>query len=499
MGYLSFQGAGSSTATSSLSRVDMGIEPQPASVGYPQSAPWCVNEWGPDLNMSQRARGVFPMDEGAFQKELGIPLQLYAPYFCPESKYFQRNNPESQWIGVTSDNNLTGCSFYGFQDATPQESRKFYDWFFQKGLDVGMVSFEPDFMNQNYNCVPDFIESVTNSDMWQHGMTDAALAKNLTVQWCYAAPTDVLNSLTMPALTNFRVSMDFCYGHSWDIGVSSLIVWAVGAFPSKDTLWTTDNGRFSVPGCPWTPDHETPGATLHVVLALMSTGPVGISDKVGMTDTTLIKRTISADGTLLKPSKAITSVDSALAAGSGLSQGPPGNVYTTYTGESLEEPTSWIFVSFKMTDDWGIDEIDFYPSLSRKGSVVSRQYGNGRTCADGSPASLCVQVTSRTPILTAPKSDHTNVTGGTDYYPTVATVWPSCPSSGAVFLGDLTKYVAASTDRFKNVKCTDTGVNYDVVGQHGEIVEVTTLTSTTGKVQVRSVTIPSSGTVSVVA
>jgi hypothetical protein len=129
--------------------------------------------------------------------------------------------------------------------------------------------------------VPDFIESVDNSDIWQHGMTDAALAKNLTVQWCYAAPTDVLNSLAMPALTNFRVSNDFCYGESWNVGVSSLIVWAAGSAPSKDTLWTTDNGKFSVPGCAWTPDHEEPAAELHVVIALMTMGPVGISDLIG--------------------------------------------------------------------------------------------------------------------------------------------------------------------------------------------------------------------------
>ena len=32
----------------------------------------------------------------------------------------------------------------------PQE---FYRWFFAKGKAAGMVGFEPDFMNQNYNCV----------------------------------------------------------------------------------------------------------------------------------------------------------------------------------------------------------------------------------------------------------------------------------------------------------------------------------------------------------
>eukprot|EP01043_Picozoa_sp_COSAG02_P015445 COSAG02_NODE_659_length_18772_cov_14.955015_20_plen_163_part_00 len=156
-----------------------------------------------------------------------------------------------------------------------------------------MVSFEPDFMNQNYNCVKEFVESAGLAREWQMGMATAALEMNLTVQWCYATPTDILAALEMPAVTNFRVSNDFCYGESWKVGVSSLIVWAAGAFPSKDTLWTSDNGRFSVGGCPWTPDHETPAAALHVVIALMSTGPVGISDMEGGTNVTLITRTIT--------------------------------------------------------------------------------------------------------------------------------------------------------------------------------------------------------------
>ena len=41
-------------------------------------------------------------------------------------------------------------------------------------------------------------------------------------------------------------------------------------------------------------------------------------------------------------------------------------------------------------------------------------------------------------------SDLSNVTGGTDYAPEVTTVWPVC-ASGFTFLGDLSKYVAASS------------------------------------------------------
>ena len=146
----------------------------------------------------------------------------------------------------------------------------------------------------------------------------------------------------------------------------SLISIHQGSAPSKDTLWTSDNGKFSVPGCPWTPDHETPAAELHVVIALMTTGPVGISDLIGMTNATLAKRMITEDGTLLKPSKPITTVDSFFSSAvpdivgedslwdsnavrSGARTPPPGNVYTTYTGEQLSAPTAWYFVSFKMS------------------------------------------------------------------------------------------------------------------------------------------------------
>jgi len=348
-------------------------------------------------------------------------------------------------------------------------------------------------------------------------MTDAALAKNLTVQWCYAAPTDVLNSLEMPALTNFRVSNDFCYGSSWNVGVSSLIVWAAGSAPSKDTLWTSDNGKFSVPGCPWTPDHETPAAELHVVIALMTTGPVGISDLIGMTNATLAKRMITEDGTLLKPSKPITTVDSFFSSAvpdivgadsswdsnavrSGARTPPPGNVYTTYTGEQLSAPTAWYFVSFKMSKAWDIPAADFYPTFEAAATktIAYRNFDAGALCTDGAAASTCVTVAavpSGSPadaaVLTAPMSNHFNVSGGTDYAPTVSTVWPVC-ANGAALLGELRKYVAVSTLRFKGVACTSTGVAATVMGIAGETVHVTAITA--GKtVSVQSIVLPSSG------
>jgi hypothetical protein len=190
MGYLSFQGGGASAGASHDDT----------------AAPWCVSTWGVD---GGQQKNIYPQDLKTFQQNLDIPLQLYAPYFCNNTNYFNASTP---FNAVESNISIDGCGHYHFLDVEPDQSRLFYDSFFAKGEAVGMVSFEPDFMNQNYNCVNEFIHSATNASLWQHGMADAALAKNLTVQWCYATPTDVLASLTMPAVTNFRVSNDFCYG-----------------------------------------------------------------------------------------------------------------------------------------------------------------------------------------------------------------------------------------------------------------------------------------------
>ena len=498
MGYLSFQGAGASSVDAAPA-----LAP-PASISGgggggggggdpPHAAPWCVNTWGPDLD----GNGAYPMPLKQFQQALGVPLQLYAPYFCPGSEYFSRNNASSPWTSVVSDTTLDGCGSYGFQDVEPAQSRQFYDWFFAKGQDVGMVSFEPDFMNQNYNCVPEFVRSATAANTWQQGMAGAALAKNLTVQWCYATPTDVLASLDMPAVTNFRVSFDFCYGGSYKIGTSSLLVWALGAFPSKDTLWTTDNNRTAVPGCPWTADHEAVAAPLHVVLALMSMGPVGISDALGLTDAELIKRTIAADGTLLKPSKSVTSVDSAIAGAEGK---PDGSVYGTYSGSGTDAVDAHQFVSFQLKSEFGVLASDFYPPLGASASaLVHREFGNGKGCANGTDASACVAQTTAaaTPVVTLPKSDFSNTTGGTDFAPAVTTVWPVCAASGWALLGELTKYVPLSPQRFSGIDCSAAGVTATVTGTAGEVVPVTLLqpsgSTAAATVLVVDVTLPASG------
>lgn len=466
IGYLSFQGAGTSS-------------------GRGTAAPWCVDTWGVDGGEDPNH---YPLDVQTFQRALGVPLQLYAPYFCPNSTYFRGRRGigavdgipgmEASWKSVTSNTALPSCSSFNFETVAAFDSETFFAWFLRKGAAAGMASFEADFMNQNVNCVDDFVQSATAADQWISGMADAALDLDIPIQWCYATPNEVMASLDFPAVTNFRVSFDFCYGHSYDIGESSLLVWAIGKAPSKDTLWTTDNGKTVIPGCSWTADHEPPAAELHVVLALMSTGPVGISDAIGMTNSTLLSRAITTDGTLLQPMKPVTAVDSTFLLDSKLK----GYLYGTYG-----RGKSWIFVSFQLHEAYGVTLRDFWPRVpmnellpdGRYPSLAYRAFSDPVTCRDGEDAikSACIAFVTPTDdtdiVVAVPKADFSSP--GTGFAPHILTVWQRCEESGWFFLGELDKYVTLSPRRFLTITCTQFGVSASIRGSLGEAITLTLL------------------------
>ena len=458
MGYLSFQGVG-------------------ASVGH-DGAPWCVSRWGADGGLGPN----YPLPLGQFHQALGLPLQFYAPYFCFGSTYFNKtsSNGALVWPGVRSNSSLPGCEGYDFWDINPSMSEVFYDWLFSTGKSVGMVSYEPDFMNQNRNCMPVFRRTLDGATTWQRGMNKAASRSNTAIQWCMATPIDVLTSLEFDYVTNFRVSTDYCYGESWRIGISSLLVSALGKAPSKDTLWTTPNNRTEIPGCPWTTDHEAAGAALHVTLALFSTGPVGISDGPGFTDGELIRRTISADGNLLQPSRPATLVDSLIRArcSSGKHDANSDSEILVSHSSSNEDVgllnRAWYLISFRVLNNVTLSRSDLYPSAPAKALLFWRHFDGGASCKDGQNAvdSGCI-VQSSADGIPIPASDFSNTTMGTEFGHVITTLYPLHCESGWLALGELAKLVPLSTNRFPEIQCTQMGIRFTVRGSPGESIDVT--------------------------
>ena len=104
------------------------------------------------------------------------------------------------------------------------------------------------------------------------------------------------------------------------LGKPSTIAWAVGLKPFKDVLRTTVHQ----PGNYYIQDELNP--SLQVVVATLSTGPVGIGDKINMTDMTLLRPCMMANGTILAPSKAATAIEVSYTPAA-----PHGEVWSTYS------------------------------------------------------------------------------------------------------------------------------------------------------------------------
>jgi hypothetical protein len=434
-----------------------------------ESAPWCVSEFVPNAHK-------VPGGIQAFQRALGLPLQLYAPYLCNTTDYVQN------FTLIRSNPALPGCAAYDFYNPAPEHALEYFSFLMDLVLDYGGTLFEPDFLHQNHLCMDELISVVGAAEALFGGMATAAQERGIAIQFCFATPHVMLWTLGAPAVTNARVSYDYFYGSSWDVGSSSLMAWAANSAPSKDTLWSSDNGAQATTrggcaksGCP--PDHSGAGAVLHTVLAALSTGPVGYSDAPNETDVTLVMRTCDAAGNLLQPSRPLVAVDSTHATGPGGAP-PPGYVLGTHTAVAGgTSPAMHLFVSHHLTAPYALRGLDVYPRLA-PGRVygVASNWSALQACANGSAAGDC-----GVGVVTAPAGAGGTVTTlapqGDPFLPLLTLVVPACGSDGTLFFGEVDKVAAISVQRFPTLACGGGGggdgvVYFSVVGQPGEVVRL---------------------------
>ena len=334
-------------------------------------------------------------------------------------------------------------------------------------------------------------------------------------------------------VTSLQVSTDFYYGRSWDVGVSSLLVWALGSAPSKDTFWTTDNsgvdsvalggcpGDGPLNGCP--ADHSNASLVTHTIITALSTGPVGFSDALGQTNGTLIRATCASDGTLLKPSKPCSTVDRALGADW---VGPMGDgqVYSTSTyayrapgtasgaeaaaeaaapaspaspyNNSPARARAHYFLGFQLEAGWNVTADDFWPLITAPPAgggggggalprFARRVWSDWAPCGgvNHSSAEACgVQTFAAPPapatLFTLPKMQNPKEE---PLAPTLVTVTPVCgggqDAGGWSLLGEYEKFAAVSETRFGALACVGDALVFAVRGfSAAEAVNVAVLT-----------------------
>eukprot|EP00038_Savillea_parva_P028861 m.67416 g.67416 ORF g.67416 m.67416 type:complete len:998 (+) comp8438_c0_seq1:47-3040(+) len=426
----------------------------------------CVNKW-------EMPADTYPGGLSSLRSDYGKPFLLYGPYFCTDNQWNQTLVPAGSDAGVPP----------------ASESKSFYAKVFEYLKAKGGVGFEVDFMSELYLGIPEFRRTLDAATGFLKGMNDAAADAEVPIQFCMMQPSDLLASVELNQATNGRSSDDYVGVKNWDVGESSVLFWALGMPPSKDTFWSTD-GEPLQDGFQW----QNPGtnAELNTIIATLTTGPVGPSDGAGLHNTTRLMRTCDTSGRLLQPDKPLTASDvtfrSILPGSRSLNMSAlwttysqPSTASTTLTTTTAVVPhrTMQYHVLAVTPDRPGLPLLqeDLYPYPTPNTLLLHRDWHRDAPCVDGRLASTCLHMTT---VDSNPATPLFALNNGT-VWPVAATrtmqlhTITTAVTGSWVLLGELDKFVPLSSVRFSDVTTTAEYVSAKVACAPGETVHVTAL------------------------
>ncbi len=184
-----------------------------------------------------------------------------------------------------------------------------YERWLDQCVTWGVETFEHDWLVEVFFGVRPLRERPGRARAWQEGIDAAARQRGVTLQWCMATPADFAQTTTLSQVTSVRTSGDHGYiatpGQLWAwFCTTNALARALGLMPFKDVFRT---------------DPEVAGDTgePEALLSALSTGPVGLGDRVGHHDIGLARRTCRADGLLIKPHTPIAATGASMLANTG--------------------------------------------------------------------------------------------------------------------------------------------------------------------------------------
>ena len=133
---------------------------------------------------------------------------------------------------------------------------------------------------------------------WMSGFADTAYLYKLPIRLDQGYASDWAAGAAFPALVTGRVGGDGG-GYGWaNMGAAGALLASLSIRPMMDVLITTKGS------------HNSLVALHQLVVAVLTTGPLGIGDEVGATDVNLLAPALRNDSTILKPARPATRLDS---------------------------------------------------------------------------------------------------------------------------------------------------------------------------------------------
>jgi hypothetical protein len=214
----------------------------------------------------------------------------------------------------------------------PVGNDSFWTDLFTQAHDWGLIVYEQDWLITQ---TKDFLPTLTDIHLghqWLMSMGEAADKVGINIQYCMSLPRHILHALEIPRVTHTRVSDDYTFHllnkkQQWEIGISSMFADAIGLAPFKDVFWSTS----LQPDAPYKPSPEEVLPEREILIATLSTGPVGPGDAINYTNVYRIMKCCRQDGLILKPDRPLTTIDPLIsdwALYNGVSQG---ELYSTRT------------------------------------------------------------------------------------------------------------------------------------------------------------------------
>lgn len=192
--------------------------------------------------------------------------------------------------------------------AVPVTSAAYERWLDQC-VAWGIETFEHDWLVEVFFGVRPLRAEPGRARAWQEGIDRAARERGITTQWCMGTPADMAQTTTLTQVTSVRTSGDHGYiatpGQLWAwFCTTNALARSLGLMPFKDVFRADPD----IVG-----DHGEPEA----LLSALSTGPVGLGDRVGRFDPALAMRTCRADGILVKPHVPVAATSRTMASSPG--------------------------------------------------------------------------------------------------------------------------------------------------------------------------------------
>ena len=347
-----------------------------------------------------------------------------------------------------------------------------------------------------------------------HGFADSCAALGLPIRVDIHDPSDVAMSVELPAWTVSRCGPDAIPSSqqvtpqksptgaergNWHlIGANGQLISAYGVRPMKDVLWS-----ISVQPNPYR-DHNKPivgrlNIEHDLIVATLSTGPVGIGDSVGHSNRSFLLPCMRADGVILKPTKPALRLDRFYSSADPKARqqeiwSAPSRPLNSNDSDSIYYFT--LLATNLVPGSTAVSLSELWPVQPSNAKFYASR-GFHERCVNNSMASSCLDMFDSTHALTFDTGTLPSLHDPIRRFQ-LRSVAPVL-SSGWTIIGEEAKFVRVSEQRVDAAGEGAAGEGaagellFRVMGRPGESVEVT-LVSPARVVLIQSVTIGAEGT-----